>query len=300
MTTHTRDIPAPAANSDAWRARIQQYMDMYTAAGLKRVVPSGQNAFDPSAISWPGNAASPLGSVWYAFDDDMQESFPIFIRVDFRTPSNSSGGVSIVYSVGSEMADDGTFTKIIASPQNSGVVDQAAVNLARRFFLCHTDGFFGLACTVGASAVQAGPGTISVCRTVDANGQSNGNGVLVMIADASTAASPYFSSARRTEAGYQLCYEGIAPLHSVVLQPFGHYTTVEGEIPTYLVCGLFPDIQPVKGVCGLFPDAMSYQDTFKVAVVGNTPRNYINLGRNGYFYHGSSTSKNAALAMLWE
>lgn len=269
-----------------WGSELNTKM---AAAGLVQTSDTGQ--INWSTVTRAGTNSNAGYEIW-RFDDSVQSTAPIFIRIDYGTGSNASGPRT-QFSVGTGTDGAGTLTgTALATAVSTSTSNVAQTSDAvRNSYCCHTDGFFGLVWKVGASTNTESMFLVS--RTVDSSGDPDGAGALIVWSNASSSAAQSLSFAsaaaytrRNTSQTMQILNWPMTPSASLVGSDF----------QAAVAWTITPRVQPVMGFCGVVVSEFSVGNTFSCTLVGSTAHTYL-AGSDSISVEASGTLK---VAILWE
>jgi len=294
MTTFISTDPGGSTATDAQlRTLIRAYFGVIEGMGLVQTADTGQ--MTEAAIDAAVRVASGVyGYRMYRFNDALQSSRPIFLRVEFR----SAGQTAPVVWLQAGTATNGAGTLTGLTSTNLQVGESGVPGTNAIWYGCHASGFAGVAQRRSFGSTPLG-GFI-LCRTCNSDGVPTGEGFTFVRARNSTAQGAQVTGFR-TDTSPAVIFEGVFSIGSYSLNPYALGTTVGGELPAYLLWHATPRISPMFGACAVLSNVMTPGDTFEVALVGNAPRTYINPGPNGIAGENNATTATVAYhAILWE
>lgn len=297
MTTLSWATPADHTSDAGFRAWGSELSAKLQAAGLVQTADTGQ-------INWatatrPGSVNTAAGYEIYRFDDALQATAPLYIKLEYGT-GNVADRPTIWVSVGTGTNGAGTLTGSVSSrnvasffntPGNDGV--------SRPSYLCVKDGFVGLAWKYGLCTVQSNNKAyfyFGVARTVDDAGAETGDGFYVLRRLTSTAASG------------GTVVESVSYADGVQASQNGYYAMVPGNVSSsavgadkqvYKCYGIMPRVRPIMQAAVVISAEYPVGTTFEAALVGATTRTYLSLG-DGTNYAGANRNAGHNDAMLWE
>jgi hypothetical protein len=263
------------------------------AAGLTQTADTGQ--INWVTVTRAGASANAGYEIW-RFNDTLQATAPIFIRIDYGTGSNTSAP-RINITVGTGSNGSGTLTGTALTAANStanGNAVQSSDTLRNSYLNYNaTLGFFGFNWKqAGTASVEA---YFMLERTKDSSGLPTATGALVLWGNAATGFAAQSLRFASTAAAYtlrtsivtaQLCAWPMTPTSSLV----GSDTQVA------LCFTITPRVEPVLSIVGCLNAEYTTGNTFTATMIGSTARTYIAL-TNTFFVDSNSTLK---AAMLWE
>jgi hypothetical protein len=276
------------ANFREWGLEISTKL---AAAGLVQAADTGQVNW--ATVTRTGVNTNAGYEIW-RFDDAMQATAPIFLRVDYGTGSNANGP-RIQITVGTGSNGSGTITgTALTSAQNVANSNGAQTSdTARNSYMCHAEGFFGFNWKVGSALVTES--VFFICRTSDPDGTPNEVGALVVWANGSARAS----QALRFEATAQAftVKTTVAAMQLTILPQTPSSTAIDADLQAMVVYTITPRVTPVPGICGIIDAEFPVGNTFTATLVGSTSRTYLALSPNILIMEPQGVLKTA---MLWE
>lgn len=116
MATDTRALPAYINTDALFRSWVQGIEAQLVAAGL--VVTGDTGQIDPTTVTKPVGGTVMAGFRMYRFDDALQTTKPIFIRIDYGNAS-ASNAVGFTVRVGTATNGAGTLTGVTLSTSHT-------------------------------------------------------------------------------------------------------------------------------------------------------------------------------------
>lgn len=145
----TRVVSAVDVSSWTTDAKVRSFCQAIETAlsgcGLVQTADTGQ--INTSTITHPGSTATLLGYQIWRFNDSLQGTAPIYLRVHYYTGSHASGASpNVRITVGQGTNGSGTLTGLL-TPQFVGlggtyIQTSVATNTAMKILATHTDGYF--------------------------------------------------------------------------------------------------------------------------------------------------------------
>jgi hypothetical protein len=185
MTTYSTNAfcdQSTDANFQAWVDEV--FTGLVTQCGMTQTADTGQMA-TPCATAHPAGTST-VGYYVLRFNDTLQSTTPIFIKLDFGASSNGSNYPTMLITVGTGSNGSGTITGAMAkSTAVMGyVVGQVTSNFVSRFVYNATQGVAGMAFKIGAYSAAttqySGLGGFYIYRTVDNTGAPTADGFHVI------------------------------------------------------------------------------------------------------------------------
>lgn len=186
MATHGPiQITAPVNDDARFQAWVQAVHDTLAAVGLVQTADTGQ--IDPATTTVPGSTGGVAGYEVWAFNDALQPTKPILIKVEYGI--NLTAGVpALAYTVGTHTDGAGT----IGGQQTQRISPNSFSNLAAgdHPVLGSGDGSYVALLSMGDFAnVNVGSGFLIIERTKDSNGVVTDDGFVVFT---TVGNSPFF------------------------------------------------------------------------------------------------------------
>jgi hypothetical protein len=282
------------ANFRIWGS---EFAAKLAAVGLVQTADTGQ--INWSTVVRAASSADAGYEIW-RFNDSLQASAPIFMKIYYGTGTTILTGPRIRIEIGTGSNGTGTITGIGAGTGLLGNYHYNTAGAATSVpsYMCHTEGFFGYVWKRNAGA----QGCFLLTRTCNASGvpdtygytawgygQSSGtsgnSNVLRHVRFAGTPASIYLLNGSGTS--------------NTVFVPYGYpvpTTTPDGDRQLYICWGGYPQIRPIFSMFGYYNTEIAEAATVSVAMVGTTPRTYLATG----FGADASPSTAMRIAFLWE
>lgn len=287
MTTRTT-ISRIRHDSDAtFREWIQEFEAALAFIGLVQTADTGQ--INTATANRPAINASAGYQIW-RFNDTLQATAPIFIRIEYRTQGGATDpGMS--FGIGTSTNGAGTLTGTNFVPLLQVANTAQITDTTRSSFWCAVDGFFGMDWKVGSGSTGC---VWVICRTVDNTGAPTADGLLSLSLAQSMLHGRYMrfgsgavaSADQTTASNLQLTH-----------WPFGLTTSLVGSDPQVATAWVpMPRMMPVVGVVGVLNVDAAQGTTFPFTGVGTTPRTY--LACSNYTHMNSSSQLKPAI--LWE
>jgi hypothetical protein len=299
MTTRsfsTRIRHSTDAYFQEWATELH---DELIAAGLVQTSDTGQLA--SPVVAARGADGSSAGYWIFRFNDSLQGSAPIFLRVEPGTllgGGNSYPKCKIQVGTGTDGA--GTLTGLVSTntgdQQNFWGFNQLDTDTAYLTLICHTAGFFGINYKCGTGGAD---GLFIVARTVDGSGTPTALGAIAVWGQSNTTLR--VSQAFRFAAtGVVYALKGQQSEIALGISPQAPTSSAVGsDFQAYLGYTITPQVNPLHGVCGVYDTEVPHGTTFSATLVGSTAHTYIGLRKDsGCFTPNANTG--VKFAMLWE
>lgn len=300
MTTQTyTDVIDHTSNAgfQAWSDTLHLAI---IAAGLVNTSDTGQvdltTAARPGLNSWAGYKT-------YRFNDTMQGTRPVFLKMEFGTGSATTTPALRV-TIGE--ATDGAGTLSGATLLSNLTINQSGQPLTSTVTpyttrICAVDGFFGLAFGLGSTGTTSPLNALlTMGRSVDSSGSPNGDGLHVCARPSTATGALSYRALQYTTGNAYTMTSGSSSLiaggltNSLVggaAQVFKHY------IP-------LPRVRPIPWLLTVLSSEIGNNVEFEATAVGALQRNYVSLGSEAFNASANLVAlPNAAgqtLAMVWE
>jgi hypothetical protein len=276
-------------DSDAtFREWIQEIETSFTTIGLVQTADTGQ--INTATATRPATSASGGFQIW-RFNDSLQATFPVFLRIEYRTGSAATNPL-VRIGIGTGTDGAGTLTGTASyvpldiNPQSSQVTDTT-----RNSYWCHKPGVLAWDYKVGAST-QSCVGVIA--RTVDNTGAPSGDGLIAYHAGQSFLNTRYLRFGAGAAVGTTVTSVAVASLCHWPFDPTSSLVGADPQVAT--VWAPMPRFTPFVGFCGILDAEAAQGTTFTFTAVGTTSRTYM-AGSN--FPQMSANSRLKA-AFIWE
>jgi hypothetical protein len=301
MTTASWSSGNQCTTDAEFRVVGSEYAAKLAAVGLVQTADTGQ-------INWAtvlrptGGLANGGYEIW-RFNDAMQATAPIFLKVWYGTGTPNTNCMRIYFETGTATNGAGTLSGTgsgVGFPLTRAETGTGSAT-ATTSYLCHTAGFFGSLWKVG----NAGQGFAGVARTVDSTGVPDATGLLMWgwgqvtnttgwlanlrIIRFASPASVIYSNVYASASRLPICIAPGVPSPS---------TLPSGDKQAYICWGSFPDLRPVNGLAAVLTTEFPGGTTYSAAMVGPTVHTYLSTGVLGTGVEAISNSY--TMAMLWE
>ncbi len=290
MTTSAVTSTLQHTDDATFRAWGRQVGDQLTAVGLVRTADTGQ-------INWgtvlrPAANAS-AGFEIFRFDDPLQATRPIFIRINYFTSSTATNPF-LQISTGQGTDGAGALTSVMTGnvnvlggggPANTATVSYACMNAA-------LGGFFFAGWLGSRSGVVPNAAfTFGIFRSLDDNGAPTGDGFTLYFAGNGPLTSVSWS---------WLTNSGLNSGQSYTIVPGNIASSSFGtDIQAYRHYMSYPIIRPLAGLVTVFASEITRGSTFTATILGATARTYLALG-DGVIGASSNNAQSHSVAMNFE
>lgn len=294
MATDSRIVDVSSFTTDAkfrtWGSAVSASI---VAGGLTATADTGQ--INWTTVTKPIATSTKAGYEIYRFNDTLQSTYPVYIRIDYGSNLLASGNSPATWvTVGTGTNGAGTITGVNTGALSSYQFNGAASNTVAPIKSCTVAGFtFFLA--GGSLLGSANGGTFAICRTCDSSGTLTSDGVLVSYSSGSAVWSTSglnFKLGTVTASGFIPCaaLSGSSVSTGAVVQLYKHYAVLGVPYYTY------------GGVTYVATDIAS--GTTFTAAPWSTTHTYLAVGATGYGTNatGGDSTNNTGLfpAFLWE
>ncbi len=290
--------PIESSNDATFRAWGSDIAARLATAGLIQTADTGQ-------INWvtvlrPAINAYGGYEIW-RFDDTLQATSPVFIKIEYGT-SNNAATPAIRVTISSGTNGAGTPT---------GLVSTATVNYASGALVAnanitnfpshavHTEGFFALVFKMGAGASSLTLFAFSVSRSVDNTGAATADAVVMLGCGNSNSATadPPVSILNYSTSTVNNVSTG-ADLGFMPSRMTSSVTGADQQLFIHWIA--LPKMTPLIGTGSYILSELGLNSESGTALVGTTPRNYLAVGNSfrKSAYNGSGAV--IGTAILWE
>lgn len=321
MATSTLISTVQQSTNAQFRAWISDVISQLTAVGLTQTSDTGQ--INTSTVTIPSSASTSAGYTIWKFNDTLQSTSPIFIKLEFGTGSSGTSNPLMWATVGLGTNGAGTINSTGISTRLSlggGLVPSSATNFTSRFCYNETYGFLGFFWQIGAygsSYPNAALMALIVCRSTDTSGNSTGTAYqMIGYANDSLESNNY---------GYSVLYnyDANATYPSSASSAIWSVPTCNANWTAYWPC-MVPS-NDSSGNLQVVPTSMWYGTyqfnpnlivgweseistgtTISTTVMGTAARTYLSVGvthPGGYAAltaNGGATASQCTLCMLWQ
>ena len=176
MTTFTNSPALTMASDAGFRAILVEYTTRMAAVGLVQTADTGQ--IDTATVTRAA-ANSDAGYQIWRFNDSLQATAPIFIKLFWGTAGANTRFPRLRVQIGTGSNGSGTLT----NPSSVVIMSTASTSAFAStlpHYYCATDGFFGMALAHGHTTAGMAGAAVLISRTVDADGEPDGRGVIVV------------------------------------------------------------------------------------------------------------------------
>lgn len=293
MTTISYTSPVDMTSDATFRVWGAEFNTKLIAAGLVQTADTGQ-------INWTTATRSGGGYEVYRFNDSLQASAPIFIKLVYAVTGATPPQMTL--SLGTGTNGGGTLTGITISSVSVSYQTSSTGTTAFPSFICVNEGFLGVVHKVGSVSgnSQIANTFFAIVRSCDSNGTPTATGAILYTHATGSGGSIQSAFARSMRfaspsAGVRLSTRS----YCVVYGSVTNSSLNDGTKQRYLHFMDIPDVVPVFGIFTVLIAEVPQSNFFSATVVGTTARTYLSIGLAG----GSgdcSDSNSYGLAMLWE
>lgn len=270
----------------------------FASAGLVQTADTGQ--INWASVSRPGTSTNAGYEIW-RFDDSLQGSSPIYLKISYGT-GTASTQPRIQVQLGTGSDGSGNLTGTTTSTNTvSATIGPASTAVAYQSYLCVTEGFVGLVFKVSGASSSGGGLCVAafmVCRSCDSDGTPNGDAAFILRHN-----TQGNNSAVGTNQSVDLA-NGTAftsTSHPAAFVPGAESSSLVGvDVQAHLFFMIKRQVAPVFGLCTTYQSEITPGSTFAATLIGSTPRTYLQVGtQTGVQWSAASTSS-MGLCMLWE
>lgn len=297
MTTSTYSTVINHTKDAGFRAWGSELSTALQTVGLVQTADTGQ--INWTTVTRPGtNTAG--GYEIYRFNDALQGTAPVFIKLEYGT-SSSASNPQLWLTVGTGSDGAGTITGTVVSRTACAMCPSfPATGTPYPSYVCMVGGQLMVCSKTGAGPSGSNSGMFwHVGRSTADTGADTADGVVVYYKTANAA----FHSAqfRYFAAAATITAAGTASIGGpYCMIPAALTSSLDGsDIQAFKHYAAFPLVRPVVGLVTVLTAEVPAGNTISVAAVGSTPRTYISIGQAGYGMCTAGGSTYCA-AMLWE
>lgn len=314
MTTASTNTTIANTSSATFQAWVQEiYTNLVTNCGLSQTADTGQMAV-PCATSIPGTANTSAGYYVFEFNDTLNATAPIYIKLEFGTAAATTDPMMWI-TVGPTTNGAGTITGMTRVAACNGAAPASTVaNYTSRYCYNATQGYVGAAFKVAGSsaAAYAAVGGFHVFRSVNSAGAPTGDSVMLLACSGTATGTTTSGTMQLYSYNLSAAYLNVSPVPSGgnwAYIPFTATSSLEGSSGQ-----IFPVFQWAGsasvagyGITNALALAISAEipvgSTVATTILGSVPLTYISvaagLGPTSFTeidYSGSTYT----LLMLWE
>lgn len=297
MSTQSYDTNFAHSTSAEFRAWGLALHNAIVAAGLTNTADTGQ--IDFATVNIPGSGSG--GYKIYRFNDALQATAPIFIRIDFGTYTTD---IPQIYAqIGTSTDGAGNLTGTVSQAAAPVCFSDAISSLLSPFVthVCYnsTIGYFGFGWKLGSCGLGSpGRGFLQIGRSTDSSGVPTNVGATIYTVDENQPLTPAYAQSIRF-ASTPAAYAKHKNYAVVVGDVTGSLTG--SSVQVYLNWAHYPRVEPVNWLAAVISDEFPVGTTFLTTVVGATPRTYLSLGTTGpRSSFGAVNIARYSFAMLYE
>lgn len=196
MAKASRAADVSSFTTDAkFRTWVQAVHDAVAASGMIQTTDTGQ--INPVTVARPTAAVTLAGYEIWRFNDALQNTAPIYVKLSYYTGNNASGNnPSTRVQVGRGSDGAGNLTGLntgtaISAPSSTS--SSAATGTAMTILSCHTDGFFSLymSSVFTTPALTGSPGIWMIDRFRNSSGVATAEGYNLLFISSNAATFVY-------------------------------------------------------------------------------------------------------------
>lgn len=311
MTTYSNNTTVANTSNATFQAWVAEVVNaLVTQVGLTQTADTGQ--INPATVALPGAANTSAGYVILTFNDTLQATSPIYMKLEFGTGSAVANPMMWL-TVGTGSNGSGTINGTAMS--RSAIAAGAAVvstvtNYTSRYCYNATQGVlwfgFKLNAIAGTNIFMAG---VAVVRSVNSSGVPTSNSVLVLFNNYNSATGNSSSDGQAIFIDYSLSsvVQLAGPTAWGVI-PFSATSTLEGTQAQVFPCFQYSATAATPGfgihnayaICVL--NEFPLNSTAPITILGSTSLTYLCAGlifAGGGIALGYSPA-NYSMALLWQ
>ncbi len=296
MTTQTWVSAVSHANDADFRAWGSELSGKFAAAGLVKHTDTGQ--INWTTVTRPAANTAGGYEIW-RFDDPLQATAPIFLKMEYGTGSAAANPQCWI-TVGTGSNGSGTLTGQTSTQTiwTFGLALSSTVT-AYPSYVCVAPGHVGVAWKLGAYG-GAGFGFLAITRTHDTSGAPTGTGFVVYFAQ------PYGNMLTSQSVRTAATAAAYATTTAYCIAPGQPLASLVGSsIQAYAHFAISPQVWTLPTLASIVLTEAPPNTTFSVAMVGSAPRTFLSIGGGSGFYSaligvGPGSAGTYGIAMLWE
>lgn len=291
MTTYTTSSVLDQSTDAGFQAWGTEFNAALAAVGLTQTTDTGQ--IDWTSVTRPSGANTFAGYEIWAFNDTLQSTAPIFIRMHYGTNNygQAAPGITVQLGTGTDGAGNLTGHTTPECCICQGSAPPNNVSYTSRFCYSATQGYLGVAWKQGAGngGMDQTFGGMYIMRSNDSTGAPTGEAVIQVAASAnnsgwantnSFACVLNFSSGQLfpqyTPSNYFQSYGSYW-----ALWPLGALSTSDGsDVSVFPGFVNIPKIMATANFGIALYGEIAVGSTVSVAIVGSTPHTFLAVGRN--------------------
>lgn len=276
--------------SDAdFRAFVGEYLDMLEDAGLVRTADTGQ--INVSTITRSSSYTAPAV---FRFNDALQATAPLFIIVSFQCNTSEQCRVSVTLCTATNGA--GVASGVVATGDVGTSIKPGTASY--HSLATHSDGCAAMVWKIkgGVNTYFNVPGSFIAARSVDNTGAPTADGAMLICGGAVSLGS--YGSFRTMRFDLNLVTDPVQTQFLGIIPGGIADSRVSWATQAFLTWMMLPKQTPMTALCAFVEGEVPMLEQVELALVGTTPRNYINVG-NAFakiVHHNGNTDT----AILWE
>lgn len=265
-------------------------------SGLVQTTDTGQMNF--ATVTVGGASSNTRGYTIYRFNDALQATSPIFIKVEWGVGA-TTGRMRALISMGTGSNGSGTLTGPVTGQVEICGQCAASADPGGNHYVCSAPGFFAMA-VCAANAIQNGPiGYLSISRTRDPTSDAlDSVGALLIGQDGNAGRTCNSATIRSIN---NPAASSVSRHTCIVPGTPGNTALLNGDKQLYPVFGAYPDVRQdwaqfvVRG-----SEIALNPTTFTATPFGTTARTFMFLGQDRAPICNTAVSTPFRLAFLWE
>jgi hypothetical protein len=304
MATSTTTTVINQTTDAGFQTWIQEIITQLAAVGLTQTSDTGQ--INPSTVTRPGSGSTSAGYTIWRFDDTLQSTKPIFIKIEFGTSLGTNyPQLWVQTSTGTNGAGTLNATGLTGKQTVCTYFSANGLTSYPSYFCYNaTLGFFGMAWKVGVNGSGWTGGSIFVGRSNDSSGNSTGDAMFLVSGDIGGAAC-----------GSMQCYSWLNNTVFTASNVYNYYpfalsstTNTAGSYQVFPSFMRTPNIQFTQLIGTCVTSEVPWGNSFTSALIGSTPRTYLNVvgpsSTNVTLYNSGTTNSvntnTLSVFMLWQ
>ena len=272
-----------SANFQAWINEI--YTALVTTCGLTQTTDTGQDSV-PSTAVYTATTTTIVSFYVFRFNDTLQATSPIFIKVEFGT-GNSANAPLMYVTVGSSTNGAGTITGL-ATPRCQLASGQppssTIVSYPSRYCYNATQGFCGFCWKIGGYTAGVSLGGFQIARSVNASGAPTADTANCFLQNNTTGAQSYGPILQALNYNQSLVMPTSGQAGSCCFIPYSVINTAEGNtaqvFPFFQYKGnaTTPGWGITNALCVACTSEFPVGTTFSSVILGSTSLTYASVG----------------------
>ncbi len=295
MTTYATAIDVSAFTTDAkFRAWVAAVHNAMAGAGFVQTADTGQ--INPATVLKPTAVSTVAGYEIWRFDDALQSTAPVFMKLWYSSSSVTSGnGMALYVHVGTGSDGAGYLTGLISNLSPGIFTSSTAVsNTSASVMACHTAGY-GMILPGALVNATNNAGLCVIARTCNTSGTLTGEGVAIY---RQGTANSLLMTASGISFTTGTVFGAVAPRSAVVSTTA---SMASGDaVPMGKNYAPLGKPVPVNSVLSYYGPDVATLSTFSTPVWGATAHTFLALGTGYVTGMESDAPVGVTAAVMWE